>query len=199
MGLTILSQASLPLTFWDHSFTQVVYLINKLPTSALTQFKSPHHALFKSQPDYTQIKVFGCLCFPHLRSYNKHKLQYRSSPCVYLGASPQHKGHKCLDEQGSIYISKDVIYHESQFPYTSMFPDSSLNTDNSSSSTFHFILSQHMPQLDSYVLYAITNTKSDPPSTTSTDQSLTNVSLPQPNTISHHNDHSMITRARLAN
>jgi histone deacetylase 1/2 len=35
MGLTLLSHASLPLKFWDHSFTQSVYLINKLPSSAL--------------------------------------------------------------------------------------------------------------------------------------------------------------------
>ncbi|CAJ2646763.1 unnamed protein product [Trifolium pratense] len=125
MGLTMLSQSSIPLKFWDHSFTQAVYLINKLPSSALPSFKSPHLALFKSQPDYTLLKVFGCLCFPHLRPYNKNKLQFRSSPCVYLGVSPQHKGHKCLDEHGRIYVSKDVIFHESQFPYPTMFSISS--------------------------------------------------------------------------
>jgi histone deacetylase 1/2 len=122
MGLTLLSQASLPLKFWDHSFTQAVFLINKLPTSALPQYKTPHHALFNTQPDYSQLKIFGCLCFPHLRPYNKHKLQFRSSPCVYLGVSPQHKGHKCLDEHGKIFISKDVVFNESNFPYPSLFP-----------------------------------------------------------------------------
>ncbi|WJX96151.1 hypothetical protein P8452_77393 [Trifolium repens] len=131
MGLTLLSQASLPLKFWDHSFTQAVHLINKLPTSALINFKSPHLALFKTQPDYSQLRVFGCLCFPHLRPYNKHKLEYRSSPCVYLGVSPQHKGHKCLDKNGRIYVSKDVVFHESKFPYTSMFPVSHTNCNNS--------------------------------------------------------------------
>jgi histone deacetylase 1/2 len=124
MGLTLLSHASLPLKFWDHSFTQAVYLINKLPSSAIPQFSSPHHALHKSQPDFSTLKTFGCLCFPHLRPYNRHKLQFRSSPCVYLGISPQHKGHKCLDGTGRIYISKDVIFHESKFPYMSLFPSS---------------------------------------------------------------------------
>jgi histone deacetylase 1/2 len=88
MGLTLLSHASLPLKFWDHSSTQSVYLINRLPSSAIPQFQSPYHALYKSYPDYAHLKTFGCLCFPHLRPYNKHKLQYRSSPCVYLGLSP---------------------------------------------------------------------------------------------------------------
>jgi histone deacetylase 1/2 len=45
MGLTLLSHASLPLKFWDHSFTQSVYLINRLPSSAIPQFQSPFHSL----------------------------------------------------------------------------------------------------------------------------------------------------------
>ncbi|PNX89556.1 retrovirus-related Pol polyprotein from transposon TNT 1-94, partial [Trifolium pratense] len=61
MGLTLLSQASLPLHFWDHSFTHAVHLINKLPSSALSSFKSPHHALFDSCPDYTQLRVTNVL------------------------------------------------------------------------------------------------------------------------------------------
>jgi histone deacetylase 1/2 len=136
MGLTLLSHASMLLKYWDHSFTQAVYLINRLPSNALPKFNSPHHALFQSQPDYSQIKVFGCLCFPHLRTYNRHKLQFRSSPCVYLGVSPQHKGHKCLDSQGRVYISKDVIFHELKFPYMSLF-----GTDSAASLTLHNSLS----------------------------------------------------------
>ncbi|MCH81099.1 retrovirus-related Pol polyprotein from transposon TNT 1-94, partial [Trifolium medium] len=131
MGLTMLSHASLPLKFWDHSFTQAVYIINRVPSSSLPQFKSPYHALFKSHPDFSLFKVFGCLCFPHLRPYNTHKFQYKSSPCVYLGVSPQHKGHKCLDANGRIYISKDVIFHELKFPYVSMFPSASSSHSNS--------------------------------------------------------------------
>jgi histone deacetylase 1/2 len=122
MGLTMLSHASLPLKFWDHCFTQAVYIINRVPSSALPQSKSPYYALFNSQPDYSSIKNFGCLCFPHLRPYNAHKFHNKSSPCVYLGLSPQHKGHKCLDASGRIYISKDVIFHELKFPYVSLFP-----------------------------------------------------------------------------
>ncbi|GAU36893.1 hypothetical protein TSUD_220620 [Trifolium subterraneum] len=150
MGLTLLSHATLPLKFWDHSFTQAVYLINKLPSSVIPQFHSPHHGLYKTDPDYSLIKVFGCLCFPHLRPYNKHKLQFRSSPCVYLGVSPHHKGHKCLDAQGRIYISKDVVFHEFKFPYLSMFsPDptstSTLHASSSYHAHIHFPLSSNVP------------------------------------------------------
>lgn len=41
MGLTLLAQASLPLTFWTHVFGHAVHLINRLPTPVLQQ-KSPY-------------------------------------------------------------------------------------------------------------------------------------------------------------
>ncbi|PNX93258.1 histone deacetylase, partial [Trifolium pratense] len=212
MGLTLLSQASLPLEFWDHSFTQAVYLINKLPTSALPTYISPHKALFKSQPDYSQIKVFGCLCFPHMRPYNKHKLQFRSSPCVYLGVSPQHKGHKCLDEHGKIYVSKDVVFHESQFPYFSLFPKSTTNSNMSDNTSTLFSSTTSLPNPSADITnppithgqYPSTSTQQilskEPTHNTSSTSSTTNKSISQqPPLISHHNDHSMVTRGKTGN
>lgn len=46
MGSMILAHASLPIEFWDHNFTSVAYLLNRLPTSNFPKFTSPYHALF---------------------------------------------------------------------------------------------------------------------------------------------------------
>lgn len=121
MRLTLLAQSQLPYSYWDHSFTSTVHLINHLPTSTLPSFSSPFHALYGKVASYTDIKVFGCSCFPLLRPYNKHKFQFRSEEFVYLGLSPLHKGHKCMSSSGRIYISKDVIFNELKFPYQSLF------------------------------------------------------------------------------
>jgi len=39
-----------------------------------------------------------------------------------LGSSNSHKGYKCLDASGRIFISKDVVFNEVKFPYLDLFP-----------------------------------------------------------------------------
>lgn len=146
MGLTLLAQAAIPYEFWDHSFTTTVHLINKLPSAALHQFTSPHHALFKELPDYKALRAFGCACFPFIRPYNKHKMEFRSTECVYLGPSPQHKGYKCLSPEGRVYISKDVLFNENKFPYPNLFSAGSRESAHCSSSPYP----ANIPLLDSH-------------------------------------------------
>ena len=91
-GLTLLAQAVMPLTYWWTAFSSAVYLINRLPTSTL-HMVSPFEAIYHKKPDYLQLKVFGYSCYPYLRPYNKHKLQFRSSQCIFMGYSSSHKGY----------------------------------------------------------------------------------------------------------
>lgn len=121
MGLSLLAQSGLPYQFWDHSFTTSVHLINRLPTAGLKSASSPYYAFYNKHPDYSSLRVFGCSCFPLLRPYNQHKFHFRSEEYVYLGLSSQHKGHKCLASSGRIFISKDVTFNETKFPYQLLF------------------------------------------------------------------------------
>jgi histone deacetylase 1/2 len=62
-------------------------------------------------------------CWPNLRPYNKRKLAFWSTRCVFLGYSSHHKGVKCLDPStGRFYISRDVVFDESIFPFASLNP-----------------------------------------------------------------------------
>lgn len=130
LGLTLISHASLPLKFWDHAFLTAVYLINRLPTMSLNQ-NIPYAILFNQLPDYKFLRVFGCECFPLLRPYSSHKFDFRSHECLFLGYSTAHKGYKCLSPSGRIFISKDVLFTETKFPYHEFFPSSSYVTSSS--------------------------------------------------------------------
>ena len=116
-GLTLLAQSFVPQRFWHYAFDTAVYLINRMPSRTSTN-KSPFEHLFKRSPDYSFLRVFGCLCFPHLRPYNHHKMDFRSTPCVFLGYSPSHHGYRCLDiSTERLYIARLVRFNEEKFPF----------------------------------------------------------------------------------
>ena len=120
IGLTLLAQAAIDLKFWWEAFLLAACLLNRLPTPVLKDL-SPFECLFGYKPDYHFLKVFGCSCFPYLRPYNKHKLAFKTSKCVFLGYSPFHKGYKCLHPSGRIYIARSVTFDEHSFPYQQLF------------------------------------------------------------------------------
>lgn len=120
VGLSLLAHASMPLKFWDEAFLAAAYLINRTPTKILN-LDTPFERLFHKQPDYSVLRIFGCVCWPNLRPYNSHKLQFRSKQCVFLGYSSLHKGFKCLDvSTGRVYVSRDVTFDENFFPFASL-------------------------------------------------------------------------------
>ena len=89
MSLTLLHQASIPLTFWPYAFDATIYLINRMPKVGLS-LGSPFEKLFYKAHDPSKLCVFGCLCldcFPWLHLYSSHKLDPKSSPCVFLSYS----------------------------------------------------------------------------------------------------------------
>ena len=116
-GLTLLGQCHAPLKYWSNAFESSVYLTNHMPTPVLNN-KTSFEYLLKSTPDYAFLRTFGCLCFPFLRPYNAHKLDFRSTPCVFLGYSTSHAGYRCLDlSSKQIYLARYVRFHETVFPF----------------------------------------------------------------------------------
>ncbi|KAJ0852435.1 putative RNA-directed DNA polymerase [Helianthus annuus] len=118
-GLSLLYHANLPLHFWTHAFQTVVYLINRLPTPVLDHL-SPFTRLYKTNPKYTKLKPFGCLCFPWLRPYASSKLHPRSTKCIFLGYSSSKSAFKCYDPVSHrLYHSRHVEFVEHVFPFHS--------------------------------------------------------------------------------
>jgi hypothetical protein len=114
-ALTLLSHASLLITHWTYAVTTALHLINRLPTPRLSH-KSPWEKLFHKPPDISHFRTFGCICFPHLRPYNTHKLQPRTTSCIFLGYPAHTKGYICLDPTTKrVYISRHVLFNESEF------------------------------------------------------------------------------------
>jgi histone deacetylase 1/2 len=120
VGLSLLAHASMPLKFWDEAFLAATYLINRTPSKVI-DYATPLECLFNQKPDYSSLRVLGCACYQNLQPYNRHKLEFRSKQCVFLGYSNMHKGFKCLEiSSGRVYISRDVVFDEAEFPFSKL-------------------------------------------------------------------------------
>jgi len=132
VGLSLLSYSKLPQQFWEDPFLTATYIINCLPTPILNQ-KSPYEIVYRHTPDYHFLKVFGCACWPYLRPYNKHKIDFRSKNYIFIGYSLDHHGYKFLDlATGKVYVSHHVVFDENHFPYKSPNHQSSICPDTPS-------------------------------------------------------------------
>ena len=122
----LIFQSNVPLFFWGDCVLTAVHLINRVPSKSLGN-KSTYEMLFHSPPSYHHLKCFGCLCFVSTLPHNGNKFAPRARKCVFLGYPYDIKGYKVLHlESNSVYISRDVIFHEHIFPYvTSSQPSTS--------------------------------------------------------------------------
>lgn len=117
-GLALLSHASVPKSYWPYALSMAVFLINRMPTPVINMIL-PFERLFGSVPNYSKLRIFGCLCFPWTRPYSTNKFDSRSTPCIFLGYSTiQSAYYYCLDRITSrIYTSRHVVFHEYVFPF----------------------------------------------------------------------------------
>ena len=117
---TLLTHASLPPSFRHHALQMATYLLNILPSKLLSHY-SPTQILYHRDPSYTYLRVFGRLCYPLSPSNAIHKLQSRSTPCVFLGYAQNHRGYRCCDlSTNKIIVSRHVVFDESKFPYAAI-------------------------------------------------------------------------------
>ena len=82
--------------------------------------KSSFKISFRSTSNHLHLHSFGCLCFPWLKPYTKHKLQPRSVPCIFVGYSASQYAFYCLDPTtNKLYTSWHITFFDDQFPYAS--------------------------------------------------------------------------------
>ncbi|CAN0839525.1 Retrovirus-related Pol polyprotein from transposon TNT 1-94 [Linum grandiflorum] len=126
LARALLLESGVPPTFWVETVHTVIHLINRQVSPVLGN-ETPYQALYSKLPNYSLLRVFGCLCFVLLPPHERTKLQSRTARCVFIGYSDHHKGYLCYDpHQRRVRIAYHVVFLEHIPYYSSTTTDSSV-------------------------------------------------------------------------
>lgn len=81
MGRSMLKERNIPAKLWGEAIRHAVYVLNKLPTRALSKL-TPYESWTSKKPQLEHTKVFGCLGYMKIPAVHVKKLDDRSKPVV---------------------------------------------------------------------------------------------------------------------
>lgn len=109
----LISNAKLNKIFWGEAVLTAVYLINRTPTKALKQYKTPYEMWHNRKPVLKFLKVFGSTVYVHNKK-RKTKFDDKSWKGILLGYEPN--GYKIFrPETETFVIVRDVIFDETNY------------------------------------------------------------------------------------
>jgi len=114
--ISLLSEAKLPQSFWEHAVTTTVYVRNWSPTSALDG-KVPYTIFVGKKPDVSHLRVFGCTAYVHVQKDQQSSLGAHTQKCVFIRYPDGYKGWLFYNPlTKKTLISNSVTFDECMFP-----------------------------------------------------------------------------------
>ncbi|KAL5856396.1 hypothetical protein ACOSQ3_003854 [Xanthoceras sorbifolium] len=114
------------------------------------------------------------------RDYSKHKLDFHTTKCVFIGYSLSHKGYCCLHPNGKVFITRHAEFNELEFPYVQLFSSATGSSSSSSvpiSTIVDFMDSMQQSSTQQSLSVPTAPSRDSPNSDISSDSSIQNVDV----------------------
>ncbi|KAM1699812.1 hypothetical protein ACFX2K_031115 [Malus domestica] len=113
MAKTMLHDRGVPYVLWAEAVHTAVYILNRCPTKALGNTTS-FEAYSGRKPGIAHLKIFGSLCYVHVPTETRQKLDAKSVKGVFVGYATCEKGYRIFDPcTNKLILSRDVVFDES--------------------------------------------------------------------------------------
>ena len=111
---SMLSHAHLPYNFWAEAVSTAAFVRNR--TAIVEREMTPYERWYSKQPNISQLKVFGYICYALIPDQQRQKLDKKSQKLRFIGYCTTTKRYRLIDEETSrVYIRRDVRFNETGF------------------------------------------------------------------------------------
>ncbi|KAB2603956.1 retrovirus-related Pol polyprotein from transposon TNT 1-94 [Pyrus ussuriensis x Pyrus communis] len=112
MAKAMLYDRGMPYFLWAEAMHTAVYILNRCPTKALGNI-TPFEAYNGRKPGIAHLKNFGSLCYVHVPTELRQKLDAKSTKGVFVGYATCEKGYRVLDPIcKKLILSRDIVFDE---------------------------------------------------------------------------------------
>ena len=113
-----LAHSGMPISFWHYAARQAMAVHNLLPRHSNEKHTSPYEALHGTKPDFSNVRVWGCVAYCTLR--NEADRDSRVAPtgvkAVHLGRDEHRRGWLVyIPSLNRITTSRDITFDEQRF------------------------------------------------------------------------------------
>jgi len=114
---SMITEANLPPSFWNHALSTYHHVHNRCLTSALGKDITPYEVFKGRKPKIGHLRVFGCRAYVLIGRDKRKSLQGHTMKGVFIGYPDNYAGWKVyIPSTKKTVVSQDVIFDEFSFP-----------------------------------------------------------------------------------
>ncbi|GKA60945.1 retrotransposon protein, putative, ty1-copia subclass [Tanacetum coccineum] len=113
MVRSMMSQTTLPKSFWDYSLESASRILNMVPTKKVD--KNPYVIWHGQAPKLSYLKVWGCEALVKRDTLTKpDKLEPRSFKCIFIGYLKKTMGYSFYNpSENKVFVARNAEFFES--------------------------------------------------------------------------------------